>query len=91
MWFPQSDTTVLNRMAKGGNVQTRLYLTWPEFLHQDGGLTLVRASMGPPTNQRDLYLVWTCPQILRQLVKAQIPLNGELSHGIVAKAVHQGV
>jgi len=31
------------------------------------------------------------PPNLRQLVKAQIPLNGELSHGIVAKAVHQGV
>jgi len=28
---------------------------------------------------------------LRQMVKAQNPLNGELSHGVVTQAVHEGV
>src|SRR5438132_8972576 len=31
------------------------------------------------------------PPKLRQLVKTQNPLNGELSHGVVTKAVHQRV
>ena len=31
------------------------------------------------------------PPILRQVVKAQIPTNGELSHGIGTQAVQQGV
>ena len=28
---------------------------------------------------------------LRQVVKAQNPLNGELSHGVITQAVHEGV
>jgi hypothetical protein len=31
------------------------------------------------------------PPKMRQLVKTQNPLNGELSHGIISQAVHQGV
>jgi len=28
---------------------------------------------------------------LRQVVKTQNPLNGELSHGVVTQAIHEGV
>src|ERR1035441_3332798 len=31
------------------------------------------------------------PPLLTQPVKTQNPMNGELSHGIVTQAVHQGV
>ena len=31
------------------------------------------------------------PPFLTQMVKTQNPLNGELSHGVVTQAVHEGV
>jgi len=40
---------------------------------------------------KQLRVEMDLPPILRQMVKTQNPLNGELSHGVVTKAVHQGV
>ena len=39
----------------------------------------------PPANRLDLH------RDVKQPVKTQSPFNGELSHGPVAKDIHQGV
>ena len=42
-----------------------------------------------PEAEEHWALEWS--PVLRQVVKTQNPLNGELSHGVVTQAVHEGV
>ena len=80
-------------MAKAWNIQLRADIGHKEDGPVPAGVDY-ETWLGPaawiPFNENRFHYM-DLPPILRQVVKAQIPTNGELSHGIGTQAVQQGV
>jgi hypothetical protein len=64
---------------------------YAKTLLKKSDLRIVLISMEKAAKIKDHHADVDLPPFLRQTVKTQNPTNGELSHGFVTQAVHQGV